>query len=112
MFSLDMRHSIVIWDLSKQVQLKMLNTDIDAPLKVREGARAGRLLVNERRGLFAICCKHPKLWRIRNTDGASAGRSQHAHPLVAALYNAAFHQVGWHLCPLCLTVLKAATGWS
>eukprot|EP00961_Rhodomonas_salina_P165721 2233039-Rhodomonas_salina.1 len=129
------------------IQLKLLKTDIEGPLKAREGARAGRILVNERRcapdpcfeepltvrataahthtprqhththththlgfdnvlsghgwtrmgwvgvgGLLAVCAKQPKLWRLKHHDSPAHAGLQHTHPLVAALYNAAFHQ--------------------
>ena len=92
LFSLDLRYQLHIWDASKQILIKQINTDEGDPFVTKNRFRSQCMLLNHFRGDLVICGKRPFLWKIAVDD--SAGEVVlHEHPPVCVLYNELFNQI-------------------
>ena len=95
LFSLDQRHYMLVWDVSKQVLLSRIDTDEGDPYFNYHAFRAGSLLINQRRGHIVLCARRPFVWTVRALENADdIGLSSHSTALLATLYSPVLEQIG------------------
>jgi hypothetical protein len=94
LFSLDQRHYMLVWDVSKQVLLSRIDTDEGDPYFNYHAFRAGSLLINQRRGHIVLCARRPFVWTVRALENADdIGLSSHSTALLATLYSPVLEQI-------------------
>ena len=93
LFSLDLKYWLFIWDSSKQILLDKINTDAGDPFITQHRFRAGQIILNHERNYLVLCGRRAHVWTIKPAVEHNSKIVKHTNPVVAALYNKAFHQV-------------------